>query len=161
MENNLLNLDNLVEEIKEKQEEKARLEELYKAKLEQLEANYNMQIEKIDNAINYFKEQIRVQFETQPYKETKSQRKLKVLSGDIVIKKPGKKLEADKNALLEWGKNNASEYIEQKVIETFKWAEFKENLEITEDGQIVNTETGELVTEGVTVIDVPEEVIIK
>ena len=71
MENNLLNLDNLVEEIKEKQEEKARLEELYKAKLEQLEANYNMQIEKIDNAINYFKEQIRVQFETQPYKETK------------------------------------------------------------------------------------------
>lgn len=63
--------------------------------------------------------------------------------------------------MLEWGKNNASEYIEQKVIETFKWAEFKKNLEITEDGQIINTETGELVTEGITVVDVPEEVIIK
>lgn len=161
MENNLLNLDNLVEEIKEKQEDKARLEELYKAKQEQLKANFTMQIEKIDNAINYFKEQIRVQFETQPYKETKSQRKLKVLSGEIVIKKPYKDIDPNRDALLEWAKENASEYISQKVTETLKWAELKKDLVITEDDQIINKETGELMTEGVAVVEKPEEIVIK
>jgi hypothetical protein len=165
MENNLLTLDNLVEEIKEKQEEKARLEELYKAKLEQLKANYDMQIEKIDNAINYFKEQIRVQFETQPYKETISKKKLSLLSGTIEIKKSYKKFnKLDENILFDWCKENAPEYIDEEVIEKLRWGKLKNDLLITKDYHVVNKETGEIVDlneMGLELIEVPEKVVVK
>jgi len=161
MENNLLNLENIVEEIKEKESEKVRLEELFNAKVEELNNALKDKTNKIENEINYLKQMARVQFESQPYKETKTQKKISLLSGDVVLKKATKKIEGDKNILLDWGKTNASEYIEQKIVESFRWADFKKNLQITDDGQVVNTETGELVTEGITVVDVPEEVIIK
>ena len=157
----MLELENIVEEIITKRAEKAQFQQLFADKVAQLRMALDNKTEQLDKDIYYLTQTARVEFEQLPSKATKTQRKLSLLSGDFIVKLPTRKLEADKTVLLQWGRTNASEYVDQKIVESFKWADFKKHLQITEDGQVVNTETGEVVSEGVSVIDVAEEVIIK
>lgn len=156
-----LELENIVEEIKAKQQDKQNLIDLYNAKVAELKASLDSKTEQIDRDIHFLTQTARAEFEALPSKETKTQRKIVLLSGEFVVKKPTKKIEADKAILLKWGKENAPDYIDTNVVESFKWADFKKTLQITEDGQIINTETGEVIKDGVEVVDVPEEVIVK
>ena len=157
----MLELENIVEQIKEKQVERKQLEDLFNDKVAQLRLAFANKTAQIDNSIQFLTQSGRAIFESLPSKETKTQRKIALLSGDFVVKKPTKKLEADKEILLEYGKKSAPNYIEQKIIESFKWADFKKNLLITDDNKVINTATGEVIESGVSVIEVPEEVVIK
>ena len=84
----------------------------------------------------------------------------------MVLKKATKKLDYDKKKLLEWATSNGrTDLINSKTVDEFKWSEFKSSLAIQEglgiDG-IVDITTGEMLEiDGLSVVNVPEEVVIK
>ena len=84
--------------------------------------------------------------------DTKTQKKVTLLNGDVVIKKATQTIDYDKSKLLAWAEEKGMDgLIATKETKDFKWADFKKQLAVT-DGGIVDIETGELVNiEGLTV----------
>ena len=155
-------MDNLVEDIME-----------LDAKIVELEAMFKMQVERLKDKFEekqfYFKAQkeekeryLRELFEQVPQSETKTQRKVQLINGDVVVKKAKVDFEKDTNKLLEWAQANSREdLINKKEILSFKWADFKKNLMITDEG-IIDGETGELIEiDGLGVVTKAEELEIK
>ncbi|WP_054744141.1 host-nuclease inhibitor Gam family protein [Cellulosilyticum ruminicola] len=155
-------MDNLVEDIME-----------LDAKIIELEAMFKMQVERLKDKFEekqfYFKAQkeekeryLRELFEQVPQSETKTQRKVQLINGDVVVKKSKMDFEKDATKLLEWAqKNNREELINKKEVLSFKWADFKKNL-VIEDENIIDTQTGEmLVIDGLDVVTKSEELEIK
>lgn len=155
-------MDVLVEEVKAVNYE---IEELAAMQQEQelnLKAKFEAKKEKLEKKKELILMEIRALVDQVPHKETKTQRKVSLPGGDVVVKKPTTKITADKNKLLAWAKeNNLTDLIDIKEVASFKWAEFKGQLELTNSG-IVDTHTGELMEiDGLSVEDVAEEVQIK
>ena len=154
-------MDDLVEDYKSLTEEIEKLMAIRDAKIEQAESVFNDKCIEIDKRQKRIVAELRVLAEQVPQKEAKTQSKVELLSGSVVIKKPTQTLVADKDKLIEWAKENAmNNYIDEKVVQSFKWKELKADLYIV-DGQVVNKITGEIMAEGVTIEDKPEEVVIK
>lgn len=154
-------MDDLVEDYKSLTEEIESLMAIRDAKIEQVESVFNDKCIEIDKRQKKIIAELRVLAEQVPQKETKTQCKVELLSGSVVIKKPTQTLVADKEKLIEWAKGAAMlEYIDEKVVESFKWKEFKGDVEII-DGKPVNKYTGEVMTNCIVVEDVPEKVVIK
>nr|WP_302598424.1 host-nuclease inhibitor Gam family protein [uncultured Cellulosilyticum sp.] len=143
------------------------------AKIVELEAMFKMQVERLKDKFEekqfYFKAQkeekeryLRELFEQVPQSETKTQRKVQLINGDVVVKKSKVDFEKDATKLLEWAKENQREdLINKKEVLSFKWADFKKNLVIEEEN-IIDTQTGEmLVIDGLDVITKGEELEIK
>ena len=97
-----------------------------------------------------------------PQDETKTQKKVKLLSGDVVIKKSKLDIEKDSDELLKWAQeNNREELISHKEVLSFKWADFKKNLLTTPTG-IVDVATGEVLDIlGLEVVKTEEKMEIK
>ena len=148
-------MDNVVENIKGIDYELLELEALLKARFEQKQYLLKEKREKLQI-------QLRVLFEQVPQNETKTQRKVKLLNGDVVVKKARLDFEKDGDKLLEWAReNNRDELINRKEVLTFKWADFKKRLVPTDCG-IVDVETGEtLEIDGLHAITKAEELEIK
>ena len=155
-------MDNLVEDIME-----------LDAKIVELEAMFKMQVERLKDKFEekqfYFKAQkeekeryLRELFEQVPQSETKTQRKVQLINGDVVVKKSKLDFEKDATKLLEWAqKNNREELINKKEVLSFKWADFKKNL-VIEDENIIDTQTGEMLEiDGLGVVVKSEELEIK
>lgn len=155
-------MDNMVEDIKGLDYELLELEALFKAQLEQLKERFEEKQYLLKERREKLQMQLRVLFEQVPQSETKTQRKVKLLNGDVVVKKPKLDFEKDGDKLLEWAKaNNRDELINRKEVLTFKWADFKKHLIPTECG-IVDVETGEtLEIDGLIPIIKSEELEIK
>ena len=155
-------MDQLIENIKELDVEIKELDQLFKARAELLkeqieEKRYELQQEK-----NKQEGYLRELFEQVPQSETKTQRKVKLLSGDVVVKKAKLDFEKDIDKLLKWAKdNNRNDLINKKEVFSFKWTDFKKDLVPTEDG-IIYVETGEVLDiEGLSMIKKAEEMEIK
>ena len=155
-------MDQIVEKIKELDMALAELSELYKARAELLkkqfeEKEYNLQQKKEQQEGH-----LRALFEQVPQNETKTQRKVKLLSGDVIIKKSKLDFSKDNEALLKWAKeNNKEELISRKEVLSFKWADFKKELLTTPTG-IVDVATGEVLDiPGLEVIKTEEKLEIK
>ena len=105
---------------------------------------------------------LRELFEQVPQSETKTQRKVKLLYGDVVVKKSKLDFEKDNDKLLEWAKvNQRDDLISRKETLSFKWADFKKDLLTTPNG-IVEVATGELLDiPGLEVIQTEEKLEIK
>ena len=155
-------MDNLVEDIME-----------LDAKIVELEAMFKMQVERLKDKFEekqfYFKAQkeekeryLRELFEQVPQSETKTQRKVQLINGDVVVKKPKLDFEKDATKLLEWAqKNNREVLINKKEVLSFKWTDFKKNL-VIEDEHIIDTQTGEMLErDGLGVVTKSEELEIK
>ena len=154
-------MDDLVEDYKSLTEEIEKLMAIRDAKIEQAESVFNDKCIEIDKRQKRIVAELRVLAEQVPQKEAKTQSKVELLSGSVVIKKPTQTLVADKDKLIEWAKENAmNDYIDEKVVQSFKWKELKADLDIV-DGQVVNKITGEIMAEGITIENKPEEVVIK
>lgn len=154
-------MDNLVEDYKSITEEIESYMEMKTAKIEVIEEQYKSKVEPLKNNLKYIEEQLKVLAEQVPQKETKTQYKVELLSGSVVIKKPTQTLVADKEKLIEWAKGAAMiEYIDEKTVKSFKWEEFKGDVEII-DGKPVNKYTGEVMTDCIVVEEVPAKVVIK
>ena len=97
-----------------------------------------------------------------PQNETKTQRKVKLLSGDVIIKKSKLDFSKDNEALLKWAQeNNKEELISRKEVLSFKWADFKKELLTTPIG-IVDVATGEVLNiPGLEVVKTEEKLEIK
>lgn len=151
-------MDNLVENIKGIDYELLELEALLKAQIEQLKARFEEKQYLLKEKREKLQIQLRVLFEQVPQNETKTQRKVKLLNGDVVVKKPKLDFEKDIDKLLEWAKaNNRDELINRKEVLSFKWANFKKRLVPTDCG-IVDVETGEtLEIDGLHTITKAEE----
>ncbi len=155
-------MDNLVEDIMELDTKIAELEAMFKMQVERLK-------DKFEEKQFYFKAQkeekeryLRELFEQVPQSETKTQRKVQLINGDVVVKKSKLDFEKDATKLLEWAqKNNREELINKKEVLSFKWADFKKNL-VIEDENIIDTQTGEMLEiDGLGVVVKSEELEIK
>jgi len=153
----MLELENIVEEIIAKRTEKAQFQQLFADKVAQLRMALDNKTEQLDKDIYYLTQTARVEFEQLPYRSTPTTRKITLLSGEIIVKAPTQKLKEDKVVLLQKG---PAYLVKIKETRAFDWAGYKKGLKIF-DGQVVDTVTGEIVTEGVSIVDVPEEVVIK
>lgn len=158
---NKARMEELLEERKslviKKAERKAVLEECIKRKTEQAEDK-----DVCDDArIRHIDEELKVLMSTVPKSETKTQFKVSLLCGDVILKKADKDYDKDTKKLLQWAlENNLAEFVRTK--QEFDWAKFKATLEIIDDGIIINKETGEVMNmDGLGTKDVPEELVIK
>lgn len=155
-------MDQLVEKIKELDMAMAELNELYKSRIELLKE----QFEEREYSLQQKKEQhqghLRALFEQVPQDETKTQKKVKLLSGDVVVKKSKLDIEKDSDELLKWAQeNNREELINRKEVMSFKWADFKKNLLTTPNG-IVAVDTGEVLNiPGLEIVKTEEKMEIK
>jgi len=128
---------------KEKEEQNRKIEEMieyYNNKKIENEEKYNAKLEEIESDLIYYASEIK----KEELKETKTQKKLKLATFDLIIKKPGYKIIApktsEKNILLE-------KYPEfKKIKEEFDYENFKKTLAIVEN-KVVLSETGEIVEE--------------
>ena len=155
-------MDQLVENIKELDIAIAELSELFKARIELLKEQFEEKKMGLEQKKEKYEQYLRELFEQVPQSETKTQRKVKLLNGDVVVKKAKLDFEKDTDKLLKWAKeNNRNDLINKKEVLSFKWADFKKDLVPTEDG-IVYVETGELLDiEGLSTITKTEELEIK
>lgn len=156
-------MDEKVAEVHQVEQEQAELQALLDARIQQLKDSFQCKVDILSNRKEYLVAEIRALFDQVPSKETKTQAKVTLLSGDVVVKKAGLKLDYDKKVLLENAEQTGlGEYVVTKETKDFDWAGLKAKLEIEEDGSIVNIETGELMqVDGLSVLPVAEQVVIK
>lgn len=159
-------MDEIVEAIKAIQEIRAEMEAVLKERVRVITEQWQDRDLIQYTRLRHLEEELKVLMDTVPKQETKTQYKVALLCGDVVLKKPTKKIDYDKKKLLDWAKeNNYEAYIGRKEVEEFKWAEFKANLAIQEGFEtsgILDTTTGEMLNiDGLSVVDVPEELVIK
>lgn len=155
-------MDQLVEKIKELDIAILELNELFKMRSELLKKQYEEKKYELEQKKDKQRGYLRELFEQVPQSETKTQRKVKLLSGDVVVKKSKLDFEKDTDKLLEWAKaNQRDDLISRKETLSFKWADFKKNLLTTPTG-IVEVATGELLDiPGLEVIKTEEKLEIK
>ena len=156
-------MDERVYEIRLLDQEEAELQALLETRVEEIKASFANKVEKIGSRRNQLVTELRALFDQVPSKETKTQAKVTLLSGDVVVKKPTVKLDYDKKVLLENAEaTGLTEYVKTKEIQDFDWTSLKAKLEIQENGSIINTDTGEIIDiEGLSVLPVAEQVVIK
>ena len=94
---------------------------------------------------------------TAPCRETKTQKKLELPSGNLVLKKAKSEYQKDKMKLLDYITQNSPEYL--KTEPKVKWGEFKKLLSIRA-GQVIRTDTGELL-DCIEVVEKPAELVVE
>lgn len=96
---------------------------------------------KTDNTVNFMTVKLAEYFRTVPHKETKTQEKYALPSGELILKKAKTIWVHDDEALLPWLKDNGiADCI--KVTEAVSWANLKKRLAQTPDGIIYDAATG-------------------
>ena len=155
-------MDQLVEKIKELDTAILELNELFKMRSELLKKQYEEKKYELEQKKNKQEGYLRELFEQVPQSETKTQRKVKLLNGDVIVKKAKLDFEKDADKLLVWAQmNGRNDLINKKEVLSFKWADFKKDLVPTEDG-IIYVETGEILDiKGLNTIKKAEEMEIK
>jgi len=129
--------------IAERDAEFARLEEIAKAQIAKIEEHIDAESDKSNRDNAYLIGKLREYFETVESKETKTQKKYKLLSGSLIMQKPKAKPVYDKAELLEYVKSaKMDDFI--KVEESVKWADLKKTLDFS-SGAAVIAETGEVI----------------
>lgn len=156
-------MDAKVEEIHDVEKEQAELQALLDARIAEIKASFEGKFNSLNSKKDYLMAELRNMFSQVTAKETKTQAKVTLLSGDVVVKKATVKIDYDKKVLLENAEaTGLMEYVKTKEVKDFDWTGLKAKLEIQEDGSIVNTETGEVVEiEGLSVLPVAESMVIK
>ena len=114
--------------------------------------------EKRDARKDFLLEHLRRYTNTLPMRETKTQLKYALPSGDLVIKKAAMTYKRDDEQLLRWiQKNDLGEFTQVKVSPA--WGELKKHLTIMGDS-VVLADTGEIV-EGVEAVEAEPTFMIK
>ena len=93
-------MDQKVEEVHQVEQEQAELQALLDARVQQLKDSFQGKFDILNGRKEYLTSELRVLFDQVPHNETKTQAKVTLLSGDVVVKKPSLKLDYDKAVLL-------------------------------------------------------------
>lgn len=119
-------MDQLVEKIKELDVAIVELDELFKMRSKFLKERYEEKKYELEQKKDKQQGYLRELFEQVPQSETKTQRKVKLLCGDVVVKKSKLDFEKDNDKLLEWAKvNQRDDLISRKETLSFKWADLR------------------------------------
>lgn len=147
--------------IHEAEDERDRLIALAEAQVEDLKTKIEDLKNKCENETGFLKSCLAMYFETVKPKETKTQKTYKLLSGTLVFKKPSVKINHDDEALLNYlSENDGEDFI--KIKKSVDWAEFKKNLTISDDGEVIDTELGIVIpTDACSVEEVPASFTVK
>lgn len=129
--------DAAIRRIAKAKEECNRFCEFYRQQIENVQASTAAKVERIEMHLMEY-------FLTVPHRETKTQSKYKLPSGELVMQKPGIDYARDNDKLLAWCKSNAPQYVKTK--EEPAWAEIKAYIK----------ETGD-VPDGVEIVETPEQ----
>lgn len=129
--------------------EKERLTALIDAERARLDSAQEGVDKRYENDTSYLLFKLGEYFKTVEHKETKTQESYQLLSGKLVFKKPTQKLEQQEEALLEWCKENAPEYVRTK--QSVEWGQIKRCMKIVGESVIYDA-TGEIV-QGVAVAE--------
>lgn len=155
----LAHMDKLVEEIKNFKAQQEQWDALLKEKIAEATAKVEEEKAKLQKAIDYNMSMVVVEFPQVEAKETKTQKKVSLVSGDVVLKKATEKIDYDKDKLLAYAKEKGmNDYIETK--ESFKWADFKKTLNIA-DGNIVDSDGVVLKVDGLSIVTTEEVLEVK
>jgi len=136
-----ISADMAVEAIRELQEEVGRLENVTKARIELLQEATERKTAPIKEELDSLEIQLKEYFKTLKTKDTKTQRKYVLPSGDLLEKKQAPEFERDNDKLLVWAKTCNKKYY--KTEEKPVWEEIKKDLEFKE-GLAIHKETGEV-----------------
>jgi hypothetical protein len=138
--------DDIIEEMKEIEQEHDRLIELAEAKIKDLKDKVaKLKLDK-DTKTSWHKGVLNEYIKTVKTKDTTTQSSYKLVAGTLKIKHPKPSPKVDDELLLEWLKSNKmNNYITN--VEKANWGEFKKELVQTDKGFV--TKDGEVV-EGVT-----------
>lgn len=156
-------MDANVEEIHEVEKEQAELQALLDARIAEIKASFEGKFNSLNSKKDYLMAELRNMFSQVTAKETKTQAKVTLLSGDVVVKKPTLKLDYDKKVLLENAEaTGLMDYVVTKEVKDFNWMGLKAQLTVQDDGTIIHNDTGEVFDiEGLSVIPVAESMVIK
>lgn len=153
--------DELVERVKELEEEKERFKQIEQERIDAIRGQLDRKVSKLDEWIEAYKFSLLQIANVSKTRETKTQRKLELLSGDVVIKKAKQNIKHNDKLILEAVKGERPDLVKEKVTYNLDWVEFKKELDIV-DGNIINKLTGEVVEmDGLKIEEVPEQVVIK
>lgn len=155
-------MNKLLEEIKELDYKLAELREMFILQSEELTNKFEERQLSLNNKRDYLRTQLKFLFEQVPQHETKTMKKVELLSGDVIVKKAKEDFEKDTEKLIEWAQaNQREEFLSKKEVLSFKWSDFKKSLVPTEEG-IVDVNTGEILNiKGLNTIMKSEELEIK
>lgn len=150
-----------VTQIHEAEDERDRLIALAEEKIKELNNRIEELRSKCDSDTAYLKSCLIEYFQTIKPKETKTQKTYKLISGTLVFKKPSIKITHDDEKLLDYLENNdGNDFI--KIKKSVDWAEFKKQLAISNDGEVIDSELGTIIPRDVCAIeDVPASFNIK
>lgn len=158
----LAHADRLVEAIKDSRKEKGTFEQLAESRIDEIKRQLEYKTTKIDEWIEGMEFELLQIANISKTKETKTQRKLELLAGDVIIKKATSKLKNDNKVILEAIKESRPDLVKEKITQSLDWATYKKELEIVGGDEIVNKVTGEVVViEGLEIEQVPEIVQVK
>jgi hypothetical protein len=131
-----------LQKVLEAKAERERLTDLVKAEAARLKTQQELIDKRYENSTGFLLTHLYRYFNTVEHKNTKTQETYQLLSGKLVFKKPKPEANKSEDALLEWCKNNAPEFV--KTSESVAWAELKKNL-VYKEGKAILKDTGEVV----------------
>ncbi len=154
-------VDRYIEDIKANNEDLKRYEDIMNRRIDELKGQYNRKKDSILKNNHFLLTTLNTYAKRQKsLKETETQQKYTSLSGEVIIKKPVKKMMAPTKEKVE---KLVEAYPEYKIVEEVvrvDWKELKKRFDIKNE-KAYDKETGEEVSDLVTIEDQPEETIIK
>jgi hypothetical protein len=155
-------IDLAIKRVKKYDTEIERFEKMLKEEIELLTYQTQQKIDKIQKKKSWDEFNLGNIIRNAPdKKENKTQWKKSYISGDIIIKKSDEKLNKPKieDNILKTD-DRLTDFIKTKEVKDLDWETLKPKL-IIKDHKVINTETGEELTDIIPVTPVPEKVIIK
>lgn len=155
-------IDKMVEEVKNNNAELERYKEIRDRRIEEIKQQYKEKEDKILKRNYFILSTLREYASLQKYalKSTKTQYKLPLLSGDIIIKKSIPKVVKPESEKIEEIEKLFPEYVEKVEEKRVNWKELKKQL-IIDGNRIIDANTGEDVTDLFDIEVNEEEVIVK
>jgi len=150
-----------IRQIHEAEDERDRLVSLAEEQIIDLNDRIEELKSKCDSDTAYLKSCLIEYFQTIKPKETKTQKTYKLISGTLIFKKPSTKITHDDEKLLDYLENNdGNDFI--KIKKSVDWAEFKKQLIISDNGEVIDTGLGVVLANDICAIeDVPASFNIK
>lgn len=148
--------DEVLEQIRDIRAEAQRFEMIANARIQNIQQQLDLQLKKLGDEEQLLIDQLRAYSLGVKFKETKTQKKYKLLAGELVIKKTTTKIEvADREKLIQYAETSADKYV--KIKKDVDWAGLKKVLDI-DGSSVINKETGEILSdlEGLTVKEIGE-----
>lgn len=154
--------DELVEEILDIREDLKRIDEIYEGRMRKLQENYRNERDTIQSRIDYKRFLLSEIIDKLEFKETKTQKKVELVSGDIIVKNKKIKLVPNKEKVIEEIREAYPEFIKHSEIETLEWCKMKEEVQIDNSGKVFIDRDGEQIyLRGIEVHFEEEEMVIE